>query len=182
MEIESNANKIPSSNGIVNFDYDEIKQKKMDLLKTLPLINHTKVEPQLEDSLNTYLGLGKQVKNYSYNNSLRNNKNFSNVETMITNINGFDIDDYGSNFPSEVFDLRNTITEADFFDSLIRKQQEMQGIIQPAPIKTPVTQQPTGDKPNKKSLWDATADPAGDDSRYGKLSISGFVARHGSKI
>ena len=166
------------TNGITNSDpYDEIKKKKIQLLQALPPVNHENVETQLEDSLNVYLGLVKQGKNY--NNSLRNNKNFSSVDFTNNTMSNFDIEDYGSNFSPEVFNIKATITDDDFFDHLIRKQAELQGFIQPRGVPQGPAAQSLANK-EKKSLWDATADPTGDETaKLGK--IGGFVARYGAR-
>ena len=169
----------PEVNGSQAQRINDRKERNLELLTKLPPINSQNVDETLVESLNVYLGLVKQGRNYNYNTSLKNTKNFSNVEAINTHITNFEIEEYGSNYPSEIFDLKSTITADDYFEVLIRRQAEGQGFVQPVPVKAGQAP-PVADK-SKKSLWDSTADPSGTDPRYNKVSIAGFLARRGDE-
>jgi len=156
-------------NYIYHPHYDDIRREKQKILQTIDPITHEGADQKVEDSLNAYLGLLKQGK--SYNATMRNKKEFTNVENLGNNLRNLDIDEHDSNFPKDKFDLRKNIDKGDFFDDIARKQSEAAGLIRP------LQAQPSHSEKDGKSLWDTNVDPGADNDRYAAIKSMGRSGR-----
>ena len=130
-------------------------RQKTKILDKLPPPNYDVFDEKLNAQLECYLGLIKKGNNV---NSLLKTKNeFNNIDALYQQMNNFDIDEYSSNYPIEIFNPRG-FEPNEYYDALARKQTESHVFAKGAMHST------ISDK-SKKSGWDAMADPTTDMTR-----------------
>ena len=72
------------------------------------------------------MNLRKRGKNY--NSELKNKKDFSNLDYINKQIQNYELDEYGSNYSADKFDLKGKLCDySDFYDAIARKQSEIPG-------------------------------------------------------
>eukprot|EP01016_Furgasonia_blochmanni_P015216 TRINITY_DN1823_c0_g2_i2.p2 TRINITY_DN1823_c0_g2~~TRINITY_DN1823_c0_g2_i2.p2 ORF type:complete len:149 (+),score=25.95 TRINITY_DN1823_c0_g2_i2:358-804(+) len=88
--------------------------------------------------------------------SMKTKKDYYNPETLGKLMSNFNVEDFGSNLSTDIFNPKNIVkSQAEYYDGITKKQTEVQ--LGGPSMRKPTTTAPADGK--KKSLWDATSDP-----------------------